>query len=501
MKKYILIVMALLTFSACSLETPPESNAVYSGFWDKEDNAKAVFNGVYSQFRGYGNTMWLMGELRSDMWGGKGIETPHNQNLFSNNINITNVPFEDWGNWYRMLHYINDFIKNAPSVSFVNSNERDNMMAQMYGLRAYIYYTMVKSWGDVPIVVEPLQNVENLAALKTPRSPKTEVIAQIKSDIQHSLDLFNGNESFYNNKVYWSKMATLTLKGDVYLWSGKVLGGGNADYTEAKNALSQVSGYSLVPYEKLWGIENENNNEFIFTLDYKKDEATHFYGVTTGRFSDVKDKYDDRARQISSFLYVEGGNYNSPSDKTLLLIDDVNDLRRATFTRVYSDNAGASSYIPFVVGNAKYMGGILNKFIGRNDAGAIYNENNVPIYRYADVLLLLAEAKNNLGEDPSAEINEVRKRAYDSANVALPAAYTYVNASQAANAKAILDERYKEFIGEGKRWWDLLRAGENYVYDEVESMTGTGGVKKNIYLPITSNMIADDNTLKQTEGY
>ncbi len=496
MKKYIFMAIALFAFSACNLDTPPESNAIYDGFWEKEDNAKSVFDGIYSQFRGYGNTMWLMGELRSDMWGGKGIENAHNQNLFTNNINTTNVPFENWANWYRMLHYINDFIKNAPNAPFSNINERNNMLAQMYGVRAYIYYIMIRSWGDVPIILQPLQNVENLASLRTPRAPKADVMAQIKSDIEQSLELFNGNESFYTSRVYWSKMATLTLKGDVYIWSGKVLGGGNADYAEAKVALNQVTGYSLVPYENLWGIANEDNQEFIFALDYKKDEATHFYGVTTARFADVKDKFDDQSQQISSLLYVEGGNYNSPSDKTLLLIDDTSDLRRGTFVRVYRDNAG---YIPYTTGNANYMGGILTKFVGRNDLGTIYNENNIPIYRYADVLLLLAEAKNNLGEDPSAEINQLRQRAYGSNYVV--ATHGYTNSTQTANAKAILDERYKEFIGEGKRWWDLLRAGDNFVYEEVESMIGTGSAKKNIYLPITAAMIADDGTLKQTEGY
>ena len=131
-----------------------------------------------------------------------------------------------------------------------------------------------------PIVTEPLQNVDNLAALRKARAPKAEVLAFIKQDIQRSLDLFNGNENFYRDNVYWSKRATLILKGDVFLWSGKVLGGGTADFTEAKNALSQVSG-SLVAYDKLWGIDNEKNAEFIFALDYKKDEAEHFYKVTT----------------------------------------------------------------------------------------------------------------------------------------------------------------------------------------------------------------------------
>ncbi|MDO4228482.1 MAG: RagB/SusD family nutrient uptake outer membrane protein [Capnocytophaga sp.] len=497
MKKYISITIAILSLSACQLETPPESELVYNGFWEKEETVKTAFSGTYSKFRTYGRSLWRMGEIRSDMWGGKGLQTADDQNLFTNNINATLVPFENWDNLYGLIHNINDFIKNAPSAPFSNSGEKNNMLAQMYGLRAYVYYTMLKTWGEVPIVTEPLQDISNLAALRKPRSPKNDVMNLIKADIQKSLDLFEGNESFYQNDVYWSKAATLTLKGDAYLWSGKVLGGGISDYTEAKNALNQVSGYSLVSYDKLWGIDNEKNTEFIFTLDYKKDEATHFYGATTSRNGDVYSKFSETGIVISSFLYVDGGNRYAPSDKTLLLIENTQDARRDTFIRIYSDDAG--TYIPYTVGNDKYLTSILKKFVGRNDLGAIINENNVPIYRYADVLLLLAEAKNNLGEDPSTEINTVRQRAYGSNYSA--ATHGYTNASQALNAKAILDERYKEFIGEGKRWWDLLRAGDNFVYDEVTSMTGVGGAKTPIYLPITTTMLADDSTLTQTEGY
>ena len=161
MKRNILLGLSLLFLGACELETPPESDLTYTGFWNKEEAAKSVHSGVYSRFRSYGYTMWLMGELRSDIWGGKGIENSHNQDLYTNDINITKVAFNNWGNWYTMLHYINDFIKNAPQTSFSNENEKKNMLAQMYGLRAYIYYTMLKSWGDVPIVTEPLQNVNN----------------------------------------------------------------------------------------------------------------------------------------------------------------------------------------------------------------------------------------------------------------------------------------------------------------------------------------------------
>ena len=123
MKRNILLGLSLLLLGACELETPPESDLTYTGFWNKEEAAKSVHSGVYSRFRAYGYTMWLMGELRSDIWGGKGIENAHNQDLFTNDINITKVAFNSWGGWYTMLHYINDFIKNAPQTSFSNEND------------------------------------------------------------------------------------------------------------------------------------------------------------------------------------------------------------------------------------------------------------------------------------------------------------------------------------------------------------------------------------------
>ncbi len=110
------------------------------------------------------------------------------------------------------------------------------------------------------------------------------------------------------------------------------------------------------------------------------------------------------------------------------------------------------------------------------------------------MILLLAEAKTQLGEDPSAEINQIRERA-------LGKGYTpYVNASKIENKKAILNERLKEFIGEGKRWWDLVRMGDDLVYEYVKTMDKAKPYM--IYYPISSGMIADDpDNIKQTEGY
>src|SRR5690606_8936386 len=155
-----------------------------------------------------------------------------------------------------------------------------------------------------------------------------------------------------------------------------------------------------------------------------------------------------------------GANRYGPSIKLLEILDDPRDDRRDTFIRLYADDAG---HIPFTIEG--YQASILNKFLASVEAGSRLNNNDVPIYRYAEVLLLLAEVKNHLGEDPSEEINLLRERAYgEDYN---PAEHAFTPGSKTENMNAILEERLKEFVGEGKRWWDLRRAGNEFVYQEI----------------------------------
>lgn len=493
MKKISLILLSFaLLLSSCNLDIKPESDLTFNGYWDTEEAVKAAHIGIYAKYRNYANTFWLMGEVRSDIWGGATVETAANSELINNNISKTQVYFGNWAGFYGLMHNINDFLKNAQDVTFKNEADKNHLLAQVYGIRAHIYYTMLRAWGDVPIVTEPLVNVE-LDKLKKPRSPKSEVMTQVKSDIAKSLELFgDGNKLWLNKNIYWSKAATLALKGDVYLWSGMVLGGGNADYTEAKNALASITGYELVEYTKLWGEANEFNKEFIYAFDYQQDQAGNFYNDFTGRQVDVNTYFDKTGKSTNTFI-INGANRYGPTNKILTLFDNKEDLRSDNFFRFYSTNTG---FDPFVADVPEYKTSFLMKFLGKvYDDGQRKNYNNIPLYRYADVVLMLAEAKNNLGEDPSAEINAVRKRAYG-ANYDK---YVFVNGSQESNRKAILDERLLELVGEGKRWWDLVRAGGDYLSNTVATMPKADAYK--IYYSISEGMMANDEMLTQTAGY
>ena len=490
----------LLAFGISSCESELElaspSSLTAAGFWDTESGALAGHNGLYGDFRSQAGDFWGMGELRSDLWGGETYESPSSISTIESSFSEFTGPYASWAGFYAQIHRINDFLENVPNTPFVNESVKNHILAQAYGLRAWYYYTLLKTYGDVPISTEVFDS-SDLGALSKARSPQTEVMALIKSDIEMSLTTFGSDDSFYNGKrTYWSKAATLALKGDVHIWSGNLMGGGTADFNTAKTALQQIatiSGIGLEPsFAGLWGTGNETNNEFIFAIDYAVDQASNIFNTFTGRSTEINPQFDYQGNPMTDFV-VSGSNRYGPSEELILLLDDNDDARKhETFIYLYPNNAGYPNYDA-----SQYFGSILNKFLGRVDGSVRFFDNNVPMYRYADVVLLIAEAKNLLGEDPSGEINQIRARAYGANYDATT--HAYVNGSPTDNANAILDERYKEFVAEGKRWWDLRRAGDSYVFDNIDFISSGEAYK--LLLPIREGMIGANPLLTQTSGW
>ncbi|UJH92644.1 RagB/SusD family nutrient uptake outer membrane protein [Antarcticibacterium sp. 1MA-6-2] len=363
MKKYkfifLLLIVAFTGSCDNELDLKPESILTYNGFWDTEEAARAAHVGLYASFRGYHFTLWGLGEVRSDIWGGPTVESPSSLDLINQNISSTNVPYANWANFYVLIHRINDFLYNIENVGFIEETEKQHMIGQVYGMRAYVYYTMLKTWGGVPITTEPLLNV-NPGELARKRASKEEVMSLIKSDIENSLTAFGENNSFWNGKkTYWSKAATLTLKGDTYIWSGNLLGGGTTDFTEAKIALQEVQdmGFSLVEdYDALWGEENENNQEFIFKFDYTQDQAGNFYsGQFTGRSTEINALYDKDGNSMADFI-TNGGNRYGPTSEILNELEDP------------LDDRGNATFITLFDADGNYVTSVLNKFLGSTEA-------------------------------------------------------------------------------------------------------------------------------------
>ena len=502
---YTLIAVLIMTGSLTSckkqLEEVIPQDAISKQQALTDANAtQTLYVGVYARLRTYNSTLFNLGEMRSDIWAdGLFVENadPTTYQLYTHNISALNVPFNNWAGFYGLMYQINNVIDVLPK-SPVAEGTRNKWLAEMYGIRAYIYYTMLKTWGAVPLTTEPVESINNAAETYKARTSQDSIMAVVKSDIERSLQLFGSSNTFANgNRVFWNRVATLALKGDVYLWSGTHHGGGNADYTTALNTLQEIKnmeGGTLKlndNYADIFDPTKKNNNpEIIFALNYESGQATQ------NTFS----IFFVNGVQASSYSFAQA---TTPTVQSVYPY--VNAANRVGMNQAMIDRLTSGPTDQRVVNSFKVMystaapytvrGVFLHKWVGSvSGTSQVYN-NDFSIYRYADVLLLLAEAKTKLGQDPSAEINQIRSRAYGTA------APVFTNGSITANMNTILEEYLREFIGEGRRWWALRRAGDSYVYANIKPSYLSPSSTAKLLLPISRDMLNNDPLLAQTPGY
>lgn len=521
MKKIVIVFMAvvsMLTFSRCdSLDMDPVSSVTDANYWKSPDHFKAFNVGLHSLLRLRSYNIFLLGEPRADIYGDQpfgGEATQGVERYPYNTINAEFTGISNFADFYETLNQLNLMIKKTEETTLLNEKDKNYYLGEAYGMRAYIYFHLLRSWGAVILTTEPSDgNTLDISHLDKAASPETEIMAQIKKDIDASVNAFGSDYSYKYGKCYWSKAATLILKGEVYLWSGSQMSGGAGDYATAKAALedlSQNAGLQLQPnFSDIFAYTNKENSEIIFAFHSEKDEFNMWkdYNWRNNMVPqrDYMMNYCDESG--TPFNEVEGYNFHGlirfqvKKDHYWKTFRTEDNRRLHTLKAVYQKKEdGSLEYIaPFPY---KFQGVTLE---GGNERSWL---DDYPIYRYADALLLLAEAKARLGEDPSAEINAVRERAYGSEyfnahknEVAYPndkGAFYTDNPFEAGDEnvmEAILKERLREFFFEGKRWYDLRRAGKEYV------LKYTTAQESRFLWPINEGALTNNRLLTQTPGY
>jgi hypothetical protein len=275
------------------------------------------------------------------------------------------------------------------------------------------------------------------------------------------------------------------------------MGGGNADFTTAKTTLQEVKNLESTTlkldanYADIFDPSKKSNNpEIIFALNYESGQATQgtfgnftINGIQASGYSFAAASTPTIA---SVYPYVNGANRVGISQAMITrLISGPADQRVTSSLKIFYSAAS-----PYAV-----KGVFLSKWVGSTSGTSQVYNNDFPIYRYVDILLLLAEAKTKLGENPTAEIMQIRQRAYG-AN-----APAFTNGTITDNMNAILEEYLREFVGEGKRWWALRRAGDSYVYAAIKPAYLSPITVAKLLLPISTSMISNDPLLRQTPGY
>lgn len=426
MKKIYSLLLAASTLfgvSSCdSLDLVPESTIADSGYWQTNDQFNAFHIGIASYFRAQSWKYFVYGELRSGTYSGTPFGGEAQQGmeiLYNNTLSRTTAGLSNFGELYTPINQINLMIAKTEESTTLDASNKGSYLGEAYGLRAYLYFHLLRSYGNAIVYTDYTSGTTlDVGNMTRTQDPATEVLAQIKSDIESSENAYNGNYEFVNGKNFWSLGATKMLKGEVYLWSGKQMGGGNADINTAKTALQEVNncpGIGLLDsYADVFKFTNKKNKEIIFAIYNGENETALLDGSWNSNLMPQQTYMNNGTR-----FTEEGEEVSTTKDSEISGLIRL-PLSRDLYQKLYRDNDSRkrinlrSVYVKNEAGELEYEAVYPYKYQGTMLSGASSRSmfDDYPIYRYADCLLMLAEAKALLGEEITTEINAIRKRAY-----------------------------------------------------------------------------------------
>ncbi len=484
---YILMLVFILPTSCKkAIEVEPTSILTSGAFWKSESDAIGAINGMYVNLRSDAViNLFILGEARAQTMAQALAGTVGLDIYYLNSLNVDNISVT-WQGFYKTIDMANLIIKYVPPINITTAGSKNNIMAQAYTMRAFCYFTMLKAWGGVPIRTEPTEGYDPLTIQKE-RASEQDVMKLIKADLDLALSLYPNN-NFATGRNSWTKAGANALKADVFLWTAKLMNGGTADFQTALTALNdvQTADVGLLPaFADIFNYNNKGNREVIMSSRFQVNESAnncyeYMYLNASNAPSNITQATKDYIGVIGSGNAGNSIMQVAAPVRALFTADDTRKL--GTFYEIFSTTNAFITSITGSKGNGTVVSGIR------------HFKNDVMIYRYADILLMKAEAKNALGQDPAAEINLVRARAYGAANMGT---HTFVNGAKDVNDAAILQERLLELCTEGKRWNDLRRFGK--VNELVPSMAGAPAYK--LLFPIGTAVISLEPKVIENPGW
>lgn len=496
MKKITHIIAGLIAIGglgACSksLDLVPETEYTNGTFWNEPNQASAAVNGMYSSLQPALNIEFsYYGEGRADVLQIARQNSTQTIALAYNRLD-PNMNLSDWGNFYRVINQANLIIKKVPEmkakgVYFNLDAEYNRVMGQALAMRGYAYFFMSRIWGDVPLVTEPTVNNGDINSFKTPRTAVAEVYNQIASDLSQAREMLPlSYTDARQTRAMLTRGGADAILTDYYMWrnnydsalitSGRIMNNTQyslaALYNPSVNylALPQVN-IDLTEYAQMFQVGF--SKESIFELAFSFDENSN-----------------------SSLLTLFGGGIGNAqyfADPAFAASYSGDDLRRLNN---FKSDVQAFKHFPK----------------GTFDR-TTENDKNVILYRLADIMLLRAEAMVKTGQRAGAWdlLRLVRERVFGPASVTnvtnndvtgptgTDQQTLFMGATDDAAGNIILDERKKEFVFEGKRWYDLVRTNK-----AIEVMGPINGLSnpENLLFPINLNIIRQNPQIQQNNFY
>tara|TARA_R110002072_G_scaffold80227_3_gene184541 strand:- start:477 stop:1865 length:1389 start_codon:yes stop_codon:yes gene_type:complete len=462
----MLVVIVLFTACENDLDTAPEDRFTTGSFYKNASDIEAAVNAAYGglQKNGlYAFNYHILMETRSD---NTFEEEPSNSGGFGdvdlfNRVTTNGVFRQTWVDSYVTIQAANIVLNRIDAVSDMDSALKEIRNGEMKFIRALVYYNLVNLYGGVPLVLEETTN-------------PTDYFGQGRASVQEIFDQIILDLSDASSSLPESNDIGRANKGAAFLLLGKAhLTIGNA--TEAETAFRAINGYTFVnTYADLFGISNENNAASIFEVQFQS-------GVNGG---------EEGSTFASKFTSQKnpGSKGNNIITQDLLNSFETGDLRR---NEIIQDPLDPTVYIS-------------TKYVDNSRTLVDDGDNNAIVFRYADVLLSLAEALNLKGYVADGEafdlINRIRTRA------GLPNLTSVTITNQQEFTEALLKERRHEFFYENHRWFDLKRLGDPVQVMNIHFASFVGlniTIDQNdLLLPIPLDQLnSDPGSMEQNPGY
>lgn len=485
MKKYLLGLALLLSLGACEefLDLKPISEETSDNAYNKASQIEAALTGTYESFQSE-YYVWdnvLLQDVRSD----NAYAGGDNPEIFAYDL-LTVTPthsriFTIWSNLYNAIAKANTVLEKAPLVTDPNLTEerRTQIMGEAYFLRAYHYFTLVKLWGGVPLVLETTKSSDP-DQVRLHRATAEEVYNQLLADLDLAIsmlpDVYGADASI--NKARATAGAANALAAKVCAQMP------NPDYTRALQYIDQLeasnANYQLIDYKHLFDGNHYNNEESILEVQY--------LGGDEGNFGP----------QLLLPPSISGDSWRkfvTPSHSLINAFDAQGDQIRKAASVLFETVQWVDEYWGNAVGSE-----IPFAYKWKNASGWASADRQY-LLRYGDLVLLKAEALNETGNLSGAitEVNRIRNR------VNLPDLTNAQSSSQAVLRTTILEERRLELAQEAHRWDDLARSQTavstmtNLV--EIDLRTGSpvnyGMTAAKVLLPIPQQELDRNPALEQ----
>lgn len=449
--KTIAFFIAFAAVTACSdsFIDVPSNDPNSAEFFNSEDDYEKALIGAYDLLQStYLNVM--LGEIASDntLAGGESAtDTPGIQQIDDMIHTSSNEQLRDiWGWMYAGTNRANYILEFQDKTDF---SGKENILGQAKFLRAYYYFELVKWFGDVPLSVD--KRIQFGDQFTIERTPKADVYAQIELDLIYAAE----NLPSVQDLAYKvTKGAAQSLLGKVYLYQNK--------FEEAATILdAAIAGpYDLVTnYNTIFEHDGENGIESVFEVQYSDVAGASFdckqcsSGNIAVGFSGIR-AYDGP-------LFDSGFSFNVPTQEAFDAFE-AGDLRKDVAIldieawNTANSSTSAEGYEHTGYFNRKYITRKGDKNIGDQN---LTNPNNYRAIRFADVLLMAAEANNRKPSPDDAKaktyLNRVRRRAFGVSDDSFD-----ITENGSGLTDAIYAERRVELVGEGHRFFDLVRTGK-----------------------------------------